>query len=65
MSDRRKHYLQITRIVFVSIAAGIVLLSLQSLLTGKPVFQQYALRLAVFGLFIISCIVARIVKSED
>ena len=65
MSDKNKRYLQITRIVFVSITIGIVILCLQSLWTGMAVFQQYALGLAVFGLFIISCIVARVVKSSD
>ncbi len=65
MADQKQRYLQMARIVFISITLGIVVLSFQSLWTGMAVFQHFALGLAVFGLFIISCIVARIVKISD
>jgi len=63
-SSKQKR-MQWVRLVFISMTLGIVLLSLQYLISGWIAYQYYALGLAVFCLVIISLIINKIIKTED
>ena len=65
MDEKKKKLIQQVRILSISLAAGIILLSLQTLWSGAKIFEWAALGLTVFGLIIITFILKRIVRMEE
>jgi len=65
MAPNRKMLLNRIRTVSILMMAGVFILSVESLLIQEKAFQSYALGLAVFGLVVISLMVARAAKNED
>ena len=63
--DLKQKRMQIARLLFIAMTLGIVVLSAQFLISGWMPYQYYALALGVFCLFMISFIIAGIIKSED
>jgi len=65
MPQENQKLLKKARVLFISLTAGVVVLALEGLLTGVPLFSRFALGLGVSGLIVISLIIAGIVKNRD
>lgn len=65
MTDKGKVLLKKARILCIVTTAGIIILSLESLITHQNLFMNYALGLATGGLILITLIIWRIVKLEE
>ena len=65
MSDRKKKLLQYMSRLCVAMALGIIILSVESLLTQQDIYKNYALGIMAVGLLAISLLVAAIVRHED
>jgi len=65
VTQKRKNLIKKIRFVAIAMACGICLLSLQSLVTGLAIFQDFAIALAVLGLILITFMLAKAVTYED
>jgi hypothetical protein len=65
MNPKQKKLIIQIRYLWIALAVGVVLLSIERLFTGQKIFENFALGLGVFALVITSLIIAKIIKSED
>jgi len=63
--DKHIELLKKIRILSITVALGITVLSFQSLITGEVLFQNFANGLALFALVFITIMIAKTVKTED
>lgn len=65
MNEKKKKLIAQVRTLSIALAAGITLLSLQTLWNRSRIFEWAALGLTIFGLIIITLILNRIVRSDE